>query len=318
MSISSKLKVSYKSIQLKHPIALFCAWIILSLSSFSQENSKLCSDSCKSRKLISIGLTSVAYTGGMAALYQLWYADYPTSSFHFFNDNDEWLQMDKVGHSYSAFHLAETGYLAAKYSCFNESQSIWIGGGAGLLFLTTVEIFDGFSDGWGASWGDVGANTMGYLLFSTQQHFWNEQRIRMKFSYFPSKYAQYRPDLLGNSFGSRMFKDYNAQTYWLSVSPASFFEGKNKWPEWLAISLGYSGDGMTGGSNNPEYVDGKPIPSFTRQRQYYLSLDLNLAAIHTRSKVLNTVLHAVNLVKTPFPAASLNKTDGFKFHALYF
>jgi uncharacterized protein YfiM (DUF2279 family) len=267
---------------------------------------------------MSIGITGAGYTGGMAALYQLWYADYPHSPFHFFNDNDEWLQMDKVGHLYSAFHLAETGYLASKYSCFNESQSIWLGGSAGLVFLTTVEIFDGFSDGWGASWGDIVANSSGYLLFATQQHYWKEQRFRLKFSYFPGDYAQYRPDLLGNSFGSRIFKDYNAQTYWLSFSPASFFKDTNKWPQWLAISMGYSGDGMTGGSENPDIVDGNPIPSFTRQREFYLSLDLDLAKIHTQSAFLNKALHLVNLLKVPFPAVSLNKTDGLKFHYLFF
>jgi hypothetical protein len=31
----------------------------------------------------------------LAGLAVLWYAGYPQSSFHFINDNGEWLQMDK-------------------------------------------------------------------------------------------------------------------------------------------------------------------------------------------------------------------------------
>ncbi len=275
-------------------------------------------DTCKTRKIITIGSTAIGYTGGMASLYQLWYKDYPLSSFHFFNDNKEWLQMDKAGHFYSAYHLSETAYLTSRYSCFNEISSIWVGGSAGILFLTTVEIFDGFSDGWGASWGDFIANTSGYLMFASQQELWQEQRIRLKFSYFPSQYAQCRPDVLGDSFSSRIFKDYNAQTYWLSFSPASFFEGKNRWPEWLAISLGYSGDGMTGGFENPVIIDQNCIHDFKRQRQYYLSLDLNLDAVQTRSPFLNNVLHIVNLLKIPFPAIEIGSEDGFKAHYLYF
>ena len=32
-----------------------------------------------------------------------WYAKYPRSGFHFFNDYAEWLQVDKVGHAFSAY-----------------------------------------------------------------------------------------------------------------------------------------------------------------------------------------------------------------------
>lgn len=41
-----------------------------------------------------------AIGAGLIGLNQMWYADYPQSKFHFYNDNSEWMQMDKVGHFY--------------------------------------------------------------------------------------------------------------------------------------------------------------------------------------------------------------------------
>src|ERR1700757_2226381 len=42
-------------------------------------------------------------SGSLVALSQVWYKDYPRTSFHFFNDNGEWLQMDKCGHATTAY-----------------------------------------------------------------------------------------------------------------------------------------------------------------------------------------------------------------------
>ena len=38
------------------------------------------------------------------------------------------------------------------------------------FFLTTVETLDGFSEEWGASWGDLIANTSGTFVFIGQEH----------------------------------------------------------------------------------------------------------------------------------------------------
>ena len=50
-----------------------------------------------------IGGNVAAYGGTMIALYSTWYKNYPQSHFHFFNDNNEWLQIDKAGHTWSAY-----------------------------------------------------------------------------------------------------------------------------------------------------------------------------------------------------------------------
>src|SRR5215218_9323810 len=45
----------------------------------------------------------IGYSAAMAGLYSAWYKDYPQSKFHTFNDIDEWKQIDKFGHVYSAY-----------------------------------------------------------------------------------------------------------------------------------------------------------------------------------------------------------------------
>ena len=65
-------------------------------------------------------LASVTLIG----LNQIWYADYAKSDFHFINDNDEWLQMDKVGHFYSAYHLGRFG-AELEWGKSQESIDLW-------------------------------------------------------------------------------------------------------------------------------------------------------------------------------------------------
>jgi hypothetical protein len=60
---------------------------------------------------------------------------------------------------------------------------------------------------------DIIANASGTALFVL----WKEQRITPKFSFHTTQYAQYRPNVLGSSLAEQMLKDYNGQTYWLSV-----------------------------------------------------------------------------------------------------
>ena len=73
-------------------------------------------DSVQLKKNLSIvfGTEAVLYAGSMSGLYFLWYAGYPQSSFHFYNDNAEWLQMDKAGHAASAYNVGMIGYEALR------------------------------------------------------------------------------------------------------------------------------------------------------------------------------------------------------------
>ena len=204
-------------------------------------------------RLIGVSVTASAlYAGTMIGLYQLWYADYPKSSFHFINDSGEWLYMDKIGHATSSYWIGRIGYESLRWSGVSKKKAIWYGGTWGLYILTSVEVFDGFSEEWGASGPDLAANTIGTGLFlSGSSLLWHNQPLSLKFSFHPTEYADYRPDLLGENFIQQMFKDYNGQTYWLSANIASFLPENSKFPKWLDVSFGYSAEGMLGAKSNP-------------------------------------------------------------------
>jgi uncharacterized protein YfiM (DUF2279 family) len=266
----------------------------------------------KKRLTTVIAVEAAGYTGIMTGLYYLWYKDAPSQGFHTLNDNTSWEQMDKAGHTMTSYYVGRAGYEVLRWSGVNEKKSIFYGGTVGLFFLTSVEILDGFSASWGYSWGDVGANTLGTGLFIGQQLAWKEQRLTLKFSYHNTEYAQLRPKLLGETLVQRSIKDYNGQTYWASANIASFLGEDTKFPKWMNLAVGYGADGMVGSIENVTH------PEIERTRQYYVSLDVDLTKIKTKSKFFNTVLGAFGFLKFPLPAIEFNSGGTTKFHAIYF
>ena len=254
-------------------------------------------------------------SGALIGLNQLWYADYPKSDFQIVNDNAEWLQMDEVGHVFSSYHLGRLSADALKWSGVSKKNQLIYGATTGLVFLTAVEVFDGYSAEWGFSYGDLAANAGGTLLYVGQELAWNEQRIVPKFSFHTTEYASARPNILGSSFSEQILKDYNGQTYWLSANIHSFFK-QSKIPKWLNIAIGYGAEGMITGED--ELVNTVFFPEKERTRQFYLSFDADLTKIKTKSHVLKTIFSLVNTIKIPAPTFEIKSTGGSRFHFLYF
>jgi Predicted periplasmic lipoprotein (DUF2279) len=304
----------------------FCAALFLLIQptfSYSQTHSIKDSSAQKAlhinRLAIVLGSEAALYGGFMVGLNSLWYKDYPKSSFHFFNDNAEWLQMDKAGHATTAYYVGKLGINVLDWAGMKHRNAIILGGSLGSIFLTSIEIMDGYSSEWGFSKGDILANTAGSALVIGEELLWDEQRISIKFSYSPSKYAQYRPNLLGKNFQESLLKDYNAQTYWLSANIASFLKEETKFPKWLNLALGYGADGMLGGTGNPTSdANGNSLPLFERSRQYYVSLDVELSKIKTQSKFINTLFKTIGFIKFPAPALEWNDQREFKFLPIFF
>lgn len=260
------------------------------------------------------GVEALLTTGTLSGLYSVWYKDYSGSGFHTFNDNDEWLQVDKIGHSISSYTCGKYGYDMYRGCGVSEKNSLIFGGGIGLAYLTIVEIMDGYSDGWGFSWGDMAANAFGSSLFIGQQWAFKKQIISLKFSYHPTDFAQYRPNVLGSGLLQRLLKDYNGHSYWLSGNLSAFLPADSKMPKWINIALGYGADGMLGGFSNPT---GANYPEFERTRQYYLSLDVDFTRIPVKNPWLKAFLNIFSFVKMPFPAVEFG-SKGSKFHLFYF
>jgi len=184
---------------------------------------------------------STVWAGSIIGLSSIWYSDANKTSFHFFDDSKNWLQMDKVGHIYTANKIScLTGDLYVWGGMKNKPAAL-TGFGIGVGYQLSFEFLDAYSSDWGFSWSDLGANILGSSVYLAQQLVWEEQRILLKFSTHPTEYAQYRPDVLGSGFGERLLKDYNGQTYWLSASPGAFMKNGG-FPKWLCFSVGYSVD----------------------------------------------------------------------------
>lgn len=264
-----------------------------------------------------IAIETSLYAGTMVGLNQLWYKEYHRESFHFFNDNKEWLQIDKIGHSFSAYYLGLVGMEALHWSGVNKTKSTWLGGALGLMFLTSIEVFDGFSQGWGFSNGDMVANLSGYMLAAGQQQLFNKQIVMLKFSAQSSPYAKARPNVLGNGFAQRLMKDYNGQTYWLSVAIADVFPVGKKFPPWLAIAFGYGAKGMYGGFDNIWESNGAhyDFSSVKREREFYAALDINLWRIKTKSKKLQSIFKTIGFLKVPLPCYEFTSK---RFYPFYF
>ena len=279
----------------------------------SADNSGFQTDTLNRKRLALFTVAGAsAYAGSVAGLYGFWYKNYPQSSFHFFNDNHEWLQMDKCAHVTASYYIGRIGYSGLRWSGVSEKKAIWYGGMTGFVYLAAIETMDGFSKEWGASAGDLIANTLGTALFIGQQLAWHEQKFVMKYSFHTSPYAQYNPDKLGSTTLQRMVKDYNGQTYWISANISSLGLQKTRFPKWLNVAGGYGADGMTGGFGDPA-----DFPFSERYRQFYLSADIDLSRIPVKSKTLKLILNTIGFIKIPMPTIEFNK-NGVKFHALYF
>lgn len=253
------------------------------------------------------GVQAASYGTTLYFLNKIWYADYPKSSFHFYNDNGEWLKMDKLGHSYTAYQLSRAGFASWKWTGISDKKAILLASASGIGFQTIIETLDGFSLEWGWSWGDMAANTIGTGIWATQQLIWNQQRIRLKFS---SHYNNYTDPVLeartrnyfGNTFAERLIKDYNAQTYWLSANLHDFAP-QSSLPKWLNIAVGYGAENMFGGYTNDWNTPSGWVNRNDLQRhgQLFISPDIDFEKIPTKSKVLKSVFFVLNAIKIPAP-----------------
>jgi hypothetical protein len=259
------------------------------------------------------------------------------SQFHFFNDNGEWLQQDKMGHLFTAYFETNITTSLYNWTGMKKEKAYWAGAVTGSLFQLTIEVFDGFSEKWGFSYGDFLFNSLGAGLAMSQNYLWDQQRIRVKFSSHFIDYSGYddavqqrAENLYSTSGPEKIIKDYNGLTTWLSVNPTMFTHEETRFPEWLMVSVGYGAEGLLGGFQNawcsddnikPEECHTESLINYNhidRYRQYYLSVDFDFTQIKTRCQFLKMLFELLSIIKIPAPAVEFNEGKGVKFYALYF
>ena len=279
----------------------------------------------KKRIILVAGANVIGYGTAMVALYSAWYSQYEQTSFHTFNDFPEWKQMDKAGHIYSAYIESRVSMEMWRWTGIERKKRIWIGGMSGAFYQTAIEVLDGFSEGWGWSWGDFGANIIGSGSVIAQELAWDEQRVQFKFSFHRKNYSdpqlvQRSNSLFGKPAAEKMLKDYNGQTYWASVNLKSFFK-RSSLPSWLSFAVGYGAEGLFGGTQNYATDETGNVvfnrPDIKRYRQWYISPDIDLSKIRTKSKMLKVLFTCLNVFKFPLPALEFSNGK-VRGHAVFF
>jgi hypothetical protein len=278
---------------------LFCSLPSLGQNSFLEP-----ADSLHKGRLTGVA-TSVGATwsASMFSLWQFWYKDAEQTDWHSFDDSKNWLQMDKVGHFYTAYKLNQLNTDLFAWTGLDRRKSLWIGTGISFGYQATLEVLDARTVEWGFSWSDMIANTIGTAGYLGQQLAWGEERIIPKFSFAPTEFSKVRPEVLGSAFYESALKDYNGQTYWLSVSPGTFMKD-SKFPKWACISIGYSAHEKLLGSEE-YYFDPSTGLEYFSKRELLLSLDIDFSRIPVKKRWAKTLLKQLNYIKIPFPTLLL-------------
>jgi uncharacterized protein YfiM (DUF2279 family) len=253
------------------------------------------------------------YAGSLVVLNDIWYKEQGKSSFHFYNDNNQWNQVDKAGHFYTAYQLSSVGKQLFRWTNMSEKKSAIWGSVMSQALMIPIEVLDGHSVEYGFSWGDIVANLLGTGVFLSQELTMGKQKVKPKFSVHTTPYAALRPEVLGESLSEQLLKDYNGHTYWLSFDLYALSGENAKVPKVLNLAVGYGAEEMVYGTESGNNSNG-----YSSYRQFYLGLDLDLSHIKTRNKLLKSLLFVADMVKLPAPALEYNLNNGFNFHWLYF
>lgn len=272
------------------------------------KNSKLNDQKTETSKRLKwvVGGIALAYSFIVLALSTAWYSDQMIQPFHFFNDLPEWKQLDKFAHLFWAFHVCTMASRMLRWGGLHERANS-VGTILGFLIVSSIEILDGFSVGYGASLFDLMANALGSILFFFQLKVWKHIKVFPKVSFHFTSFAALRPSLLGDGFFQEILKDYNGQTFWYSWNPE-----KKWWPSFLSIAIGVGAEGMIYGRDAEN-----ELHNFSPYRKFFFSLDLNPQYFQSKQKWVQAVIYPLTIFKCPAPAIEFS-TQGIRWHWFYF
>src|ERR1035437_5737540 len=123
-------------------LKIACVLIFLCKMTFANDSLSIKKSNKKLYYLV--GSEAMTYTAGYIGLSYLWYSGFPRSSFHLFNDQKEWLQMDKFGHCFSTYWIARSNFKLLQWADASDNVALWGGIASSWLFISTIEVFDGF------------------------------------------------------------------------------------------------------------------------------------------------------------------------------
>jgi Predicted periplasmic lipoprotein (DUF2279) len=266
------------------------------------------------RLLVFLGGAFAVYFSILIGLVAIWYSKNNNVDFHWFNDSLEWRFCDKFGHAYIAFTECRLAINLFNWCGVKNRNKYIYSFILAFTMQSSYEILDGMADNYGASGYDIIANATGCAMVIAQYLIFKKVLMNYQFNFSLTQYAQLRPNMLGNSFWERYFKDYNGQTFWFSFNLREL-SGFKIFPSWFMLSIGYGGDGLLGGHDNVwtnEQGHIKDLSNISRASRLYLSFDLNFGKAKTGNGFIDNCLYFFSYIKIPLPGIEFHTEKGLK------
>lgn len=231
-------------------------------------------------------LTLIAYGAAYWLVFEKGWWDDERSHFHFENDFDYALNLDKFGHFAAGVMLGESFYEGYRWAGATEFQSYLFAGLSAMMTHVAIDVKDGYSPEWGFSVFDVLSGTLGGFYPMAERYIPIFKYIDLKWSYWINTRAYYDQSETGV-----FTDDYVNQTFWASFKPYRLLPAaaRHYYPSWLAIAAGLSID--------EKVFTKEPHPS----REVYIALDYDLEAFRPQSRMARTIVKYLNYFKLPAP-----------------
>lgn len=249
-------------------------------------------------------LTLIAYGAAYGLVFEKgWWDENGGRGFHFENDFEYALNLDKFGHFAAGVVIGEAFYEGYRWAGASEFQSYLFAGFTALATHIAIDIKDGFAPKWGFSIFDVLSGGLGGFLPMAERYVPVFKYIDLKWSYWINSNAYY--DSEHNASGGVFTDDYVNQTFWLSLKPYRMLPeaARKYYPSWLAIAVGLSIDDRV--------FTKEPHP----HREVYIALDYDLEAFRPQSRLARTIVKALNYFKLPAP--TIQVYPEFHWYLLY-
>ena len=211
------------------------------------------------------------------------------NDFHFENDFDYALNLDKFGHFASGVALGELFYEGYRWAGVSEFYSYLFAGLSAMSTHIAIDIKDGFAPSWGFSIFDVLSGSLGGFLPMAERYVPVFKYVDLKWSYWINTKAYYRQN---HQASDGIFTDdYVNQTYWASFKPYRLLPAaaQEYYPSWLAFAVGLSID--------EKVFTKEPHP----RREVYIAMDYDLEAFRPQSRMARTLVKYLNYIKLPAP-----------------
>ena len=248
-------------------------------------------------------LTLIAYGAAYGFVFEKGWWDDERTHFHFENDFDYALNLDKFGHFAAGVVLGEFFYEGYHWAGASEFQSYLFAGLSALATHIAIDVKDGFAPTWGFSIFDVLSGGLGGFLPMAERYVPLFKYIDLKWSYWINSNAYYDHEHAAS--GGVFTDDYVNQTFWLSVKPYRLLpeSARKYYPSWLAIAVGLSID--------EKVFTKEPHP----RREVYIALDYDLEAFRPQSRFARFAVKMLNYFKLPAP--TIQVYPEFHWYLLY-